>query len=169
MISVPGTSGEIHKQMAFYDVNVFNPFAKSNQKFRLASCFNHHERSKKRSYEQRIVEIDNGSFTSLVFSSSGSMGCAATIFYQRPAHLLAEKRNQPYSATMGWLRCHLGLSWPRSSILCIRGSRSRPQFIPQFPDSTELSAAESHTPISPICYYSVLVPHPMPISCFMYL
>ena len=70
-----------HGQKAFFDVKVFNPFAKSNQKFALASCFTHHERQKKRAYEQRVLEIENGSFTPLVFSTTGGMGRLASIFY----------------------------------------------------------------------------------------
>ena len=135
-----------NRQKAFFDVKVFNPFAKSNQKFSLASCFNHHEKTKRRSYEQRIIEVEHGSFTPLVFSASGSMGRSATIFYRRLATQLADKRNEPYPATMGWLRCHLSFSLVRSAILCIRGTRSRANFIPRIPDSTDLAVTELHTP-----------------------
>ena len=121
-----------NRQMALFDVKVFNHFAKSNQKFSLHSSLNHHEKMKKRSYEQRIIEVENGSFTPLVFSTTGSMVRATSIFYWRLAHLLSERRNQSYATTMGWLRCHLGYSLLRSAILCIRGSRSKPQFIPRF-------------------------------------
>ena len=123
---------------------VFNPFVKSNQKFSLHSSLHYHEKMKKRSYEQKIIEVKNGSFTPLVFSTTGSMGRATTIFCRRLAHLLSERRNKSYVTTMGWLRCHLGYSLLRSAILCIRGSRSKPQFIPRFPDSTELTITESH-------------------------
>ena len=113
-----------HGQKAFFDVKVFNPFAKSNQKFALASCFTHHERQKKRAYEQRVVEVENGSFTPLIFSTTGGMGRLASIFYSRLVMMLSEKRQQPFSSTMGWMRCQLSFSLLRSSILCIRGSRS---------------------------------------------
>ena len=110
-------------QKAFFDVKVFNPLAKSNQRFSLAGCFSHHEKSEKRAYEQRIIEVEHGSFTPLVFSTTGGMERQSTIFYSRLASLLAKKRHQPYCTTMGWLRCHLSFSLLRSSILCIRGSR----------------------------------------------
>ena len=42
----------------------------------------------------------------------------------RLASLLASKRDKPYSTTMGWLRCKLSFTLLRSSILCIRGTRS---------------------------------------------
>ena len=130
-------------QKAFFDVKVFNPFAKSNQRFSLAACFSHHEKSKKRAYEQRIIEVEHGSFTPLVFSTTGGMGRQSTIFYSRLASLLARKRHQPYSTTMGWLRCHLSFSLLRSSILCIRGSRSSRHVIPRFPAATDLAVSES--------------------------
>ena len=132
-----------HGQKAFFGVKVFNPFAKSNQKFALASCFTHHERQKKRAYEQRVVEVENGSFTPLVFSTTGGMGRLASIFYSRLAMMLSEKRQQPISSTMGWLRCQLSFSLLRSSILCIRGSRSSHHVIPRFPISTDLATNES--------------------------
>ena len=130
-------------QKAFFDVKVFNPYAKSNQRFTLASCFSHHEKSKKRAYEQRIVEVEHGSFTPLVFSTTRGMGRLASIFYSRLALLLAEKRHQPYATTMGWLRCLLSFSLLRSSILCIRGTRSNRNYIPRLPASFDLAVGES--------------------------
>ena len=53
-------------QDTFFDVKVFNPNASSNKKFTLSSCYNHNERIKKRSYEERINEIEGGSFTPIL-------------------------------------------------------------------------------------------------------
>ena len=78
-----------HGQKSCSDVNMLNPFAKSNQKFALASCFTHHERQKKRAYEQRVLEIENGPFTPLVFSTTDGMGRLASIFYSRLAKMHA--------------------------------------------------------------------------------
>ena len=116
-----------------FDVKVFNPFAKSNQKLVLASCFTHHEQQKKRDYKQRVLEIENGSSTPLVFSTTSGMGRLASIFYSRLAKMLSEKRHQPFSTTMGWLHCHFSFSLLQSSILCVRGSRSNQNVISQFP------------------------------------
>ena len=80
-----------HGQKAFYDVKVFKPFAKSNQKFALASCFTHHKRQKKRAYEQRVGEVENVSYTPLVFSTMGGMGRLASIFYSRLVTMLREE------------------------------------------------------------------------------
>ena len=53
-----------------------------------------------------------------------SLGPAACSFYKRLASMLAEKWNQPYSSTMGWLRCRLSFSLLCFSIMCLRGARS---------------------------------------------
>ena len=125
-------------QMAYFDVKVFNPYTKSNQKFTLTCHFSHHEKSKKRAYEQRIVEAENRSFTPLIFSTIGGMGRLASIFYNRLALLLAEKRHQTY-ATMG---CLLSFSLLHSSTLCICGTRSNQNCIPRLPASFDLAVGE---------------------------
>ena len=63
-------------------------------------------------------------FTPLVFSAAGGMGSAATVTYRRLASLLATKRSQPYSRTMGWIRCRISFSLLRSAVTCLRGARS---------------------------------------------
>ena len=58
-----------------------------------------------------------------------------------------KRREMSHIITMGWFRCHLSFSLVRSAILCIRGTRSKANFIPRVPDSTDLAVAELHTPI----------------------
>ena len=69
-------------------------------------------------------EIEHGSFTPLVFSLTGGMEKAATVFYKRLASLIAVKREQPYSSTLSWLRYSLGFALLKCAIQCIRGARS---------------------------------------------
>ena len=135
------------RQLAFFDVKVFNPNAKSNKKFSLPSCYQHHERIKKRAYEQRIIELEHGTFTPLIFSTNGGMGRLSVIFYRRLASMLADKRHQCYATTMGWLRCHLSFSLLRSSILCIRGSRSHTEYTPKCPQALDLAISETRASI----------------------
>ena len=63
-----GFWGDRH-QSAFFDVRVFNPFALSNRRHTLASCYRQHEREKPREYDQRVRGIEHGTFTPLVFFS----------------------------------------------------------------------------------------------------
>ena len=46
----------------------------------------YHEHSKRKEYQQRINEMDGGSFTPLVFSTSGGMRKSALTFQRRLAH-----------------------------------------------------------------------------------
>ena len=121
-------------QDAFFDVRVFNPMASSNQNHNIKSTFLKHEKEKRRTYDQRIREVEHGSFTLLVFSAGGGMGPAATIAYKRLAAMLAKKRNINYSQMMQWLR---------SAIAAIRGTRSRCN---QHHAIIDLALAEGHVP-----------------------
>ena len=110
---------------AFFDVRVFNSSAPTNRSQQLTANYRRHEQEKCRAYEQRVREVERASFTPLVFAASGGMGQAATVFYKRLAALLAQKRHQPYSTTMGWLRTALCFALLRSAVLCLRGSCTR--------------------------------------------
>jgi hypothetical protein len=53
-------------QTTFFDVRVFNAHAPSNC-LSTNACYRKHELEKRRKYEQRIIEVDHGIFTPLVF------------------------------------------------------------------------------------------------------
>ena len=97
----------------------------SNKSSSLSATYCRHEQEKRRAYEERVKEVEHGCFTPLVFSTVGGMGKAATVAYKRLAHFLSTRRDTPYPKMMGWLRCSLSFSLLKSSIMCIRGSRSR--------------------------------------------
>ena len=110
---------------AFLDVRVFNPMAKSyfNQPL-LATTYNSMEKTKKTKYNERILNVEHGTFTPLVFSCFGGMGTEAQRFYNRLGKKIAEKRNELISTTISLLRTKLSFSLLRTALLCIRGSRS---------------------------------------------
>ena len=84
-----GTIGSLHSSMY---VRVFNPHALSSSNPSLASTYRRHEKEKRRAYQQRILEVEHGSFTPLVYSAAGGMGPAAPVTYRGIASLLAEER-----------------------------------------------------------------------------
>ena len=122
-IAVNGLWGSRYER-TFFDVRVFNPHAPSNRQSNPAACYRKHEKTKKRAYEQRVLEVEHSSFTPLVMSSTGGLGHAANSTYKGLATLLTAKWDQLYSSTMSWLRCRLSFSLLRSSIQAIRGARS---------------------------------------------
>ena len=48
-------------------------------------------------YEQRVHEVERGSFTPLVFSTLGGMSGPTEITYKRLVSLLATKKDQHYN------------------------------------------------------------------------
>jgi hypothetical protein len=103
---------------------MFYPNASSYRSQNLASVYRRHEQAKKREYGERIRNVERGVFTPLVLSTTGGMGREAETFYKCFADMISNKRQQKYSATIGWLRCRMSFASLRSSIMCIRGSRS---------------------------------------------
>ena len=61
---------------------VFNPFVRANSGSPPAALYRRHEREKIRTYEQRVLEVEHGSFTPLVLSATGGMAPLATPFYR---------------------------------------------------------------------------------------
>ena len=103
------------RSRAYFDVSVVCPFAQSHRNTSMSQCYRKNELEKKRCYEQRIREIEHGSFSPLVFSTSGGMGPTATTVYKRIASMMAQKQDKPYSRSLHWIRCKLSYSLLRSA------------------------------------------------------
>ena len=112
------------QQDAFFDVLVFYPGASSYRNSSLASVYRQHEMKKRREYGQRVRDVEHGSFTPLVCTTDGGMAPEATVFFKRLGSILAEQRNETYSATIGWMRTVISFCLLRSSLTCIRWSWS---------------------------------------------
>ena len=112
------------RQSAFLDVRVFHPNAPSYRNSSIPSVYRHHELQKKREYGERVREVEQASFTPLVFSTTGGMGGEALTFYRRLADMLSRHSSTSYSGTLAWIRCTLSFSLLRSATMCIRGTRS---------------------------------------------
>ena len=59
------------EQSAFFDVRVFNLLATSYRNQKLDNTVAWNEREKKRAYSQRVLQVEHGSFTPLIFADSG--------------------------------------------------------------------------------------------------
>ena len=136
-----------NNQRSFFDIRVFNPLASSNRASSANSVYQKHEREKRRGYEQRVREIENGCFSPLVFNTLGGMGPTAQVVYKHLADLIADKLHKPYSTIIRLVRCRLCFSLLRSTITCLRGSR-RPKtnFSSLFTTDPALVVAEGRVP-----------------------
>ena len=67
-----------------------NPHAPSNHQQSLPQTYRKHERAKILAYDERVGEIEHGSFTPLVMSLSGGLGNVAKVCLRRLASMLSE-------------------------------------------------------------------------------
>ena len=111
-------------QKVFCDVRVFDLNAQRYRNTDLKRCFKKNEEEKKRKYNERILQVENASFTPLVFSANGGMDKEGKKFYSRLAEMIAEKRDIAVSDATTFVRTRISFSLLRSMLLCVRGSRS---------------------------------------------
>ena len=110
-------------EMAFFDVKVFNPFARSHLNSSLESVFRSCEKQKKRSYNDRIIQIEHGSFTPVVLSVFGGFGAETGMFIKKLVEKLSEKRGDEPSVVANYVRSKISFELVRSQVACIRGAR----------------------------------------------
>ena len=76
-------------------------------------------------YSRRVLEVEQGTFTPLVFTSTGGMADECKRFHSRLAELLALKKGDDYATTISWIRAKVSFAILRSALLCLRGTRSK--------------------------------------------
>lgn len=111
------------QRSAFFDVRVCHPYADSYREKSTDQVYRQHETEKKRKYANRVMEVEQGTFTPLVFSTTGGMGTECKMYHKRLAELLSSKKGETYSNTMSWLRAKVSFALLRSALLCLRGTR----------------------------------------------
>ena len=79
-------------QMAFFDVRVFNPNARRYAEQELSKTYQLNEKEKKQLYNERITQVEHGTFTSLVLPATWGMGQESSKFYARLSELISEKK-----------------------------------------------------------------------------
>ena len=98
-------------ETAFFDIRVTHVNSRTNKE-------------KKREYLERVLHVEHGSFTPLVFGTNIGMGEESKRFVASLAHQLSVKQNETYAAVITWLRTRLSFEILRSALLCVRGSRT---------------------------------------------
>ena len=71
-----------------------------------------------------LLEVEHGSFTPLIFGTNGGFGQQCSKFLKELARKLSEKTDNDYGNVITWLRTRISMEIIRSSLLCLRGSRS---------------------------------------------
>ena len=114
----------INGQTAFCDLKVFNPLVICHLHHSLPAVHKKNESKKKREHNQRILQVEHGSFTPLVFSCFGGMSRECRCFFSHTAERLANRRKEPKSKISAWIKARLNFALIRSMLLCLRGTRT---------------------------------------------
>ena len=85
-----------------------------NQGKTTSTIFKEQEKEEKRKNQQRVQDVEMGSFTPLVFGTNGGMGADCNCFLKRLAEKLSEKNEEPYHITITWIRTLLSFEILRS-------------------------------------------------------
>ena len=115
----------VKNQRAFFYVRVFYPNARRYKSQPLKRTYVANEKEKKRSYNERVLQVENGTFTPLVFSVFGGMGEECKVFFKRLSSMISEKRNENLASVSSWIRTRTSFALLRSALMCLRGSRHR--------------------------------------------
>jgi hypothetical protein len=114
-----------NKRQAYFDVKVVSPFARSYAHLKPAQLFKMAEKAKIREYGARIREVEHGDFNPLVFTCTGGMAPQCHSVMKHLAEQLSKKQNIQLSVVYGWLRCRLSFALLRTTLLCVRATRSK--------------------------------------------
>ena len=85
----------------------------------------HHENIKKRAYRERVLNVEHGSLTPIVLSTTGGVGLEADKHHKRIAQLISLKKNEEYSHVINYIRTRLRFNLLRSILVAVRGERGR--------------------------------------------
>ena len=114
-------------QRAFFDIKVTHLNAPSYKQKEPSVVYRLHENDKKRKYNRRIIEIEQGHFTPLILSTSGGMGPECAIFIKLLAKKIAQKKNQDQAdviRVVRVLKTEIRFAVLKATLIAIRGTRA---------------------------------------------
>ena len=109
----------------FLDIRVTHPNCLSNRDKTLDQLYHQHEKEKKDQYNLRVIHVERGNFTPLVFLTTGGMAPECKKFFKRLASLIAEKKKENYKDVVSCLRTKLRFAMLKSTLIAIRGFRGK--------------------------------------------
>ena len=83
--------------------------SESQSNSQINTILTNHEQKKKAKYYRRVMEVKHGSFTPLIFTTTGVMGYECAKYQKCLAEKLSEKRGEKYEDVMIYL--HVKLSF----------------------------------------------------------
>ena len=111
-------------QNAYFDVRTTNADNASQINKSIKAVLKSHEQEKKRQYNTRVIEIEQGTFTPLVITVKGVMGNECNRFHKNLAEKISNKTGDRYEEVIKLIRIKVSFLVLRAALLCLRGSRS---------------------------------------------
>lgn len=112
-------------QDAYFDARVTNPLAATAMKMSLSATYGRHEQEKKRAYNHRVMTVEQGTFTPLVFSVFGTAAPECQVFLKHLISKIESKRNENYNDVCNWIRCKLSFMCIKACLMCLSGTRAK--------------------------------------------
>ena len=109
-------------QNTFFDTRITNTNSEYQRHLTPEKIFTKHEREKKRQYNKRIMNVEHGIFTPLVFSVNGEKAKECLKFHKFAAEKFANKSGCRYEKVLSIIKCKLSLLILPASLMCVRGS-----------------------------------------------
>ena len=104
-------------------------------------------------YNQQILKVEHGSFTPLVFSCFGRMSRECSCFFLHAAEHLANRRKEPKSKIITWIKARLNFALILNMLLCLHGA-STPSNVDNI-SKIDLCAIVAESNIKWITYRSI--------------
>ena len=114
-------------ERTFFDVRVLHPNCPSYVNKDMNKIYQAHENEKMKKYNERVLTVERGSFTPLVYTTFGGWGPQATRYHKRLAEKISSKRNEDYSHVLSHMRARVRFSLLRSTLVAVRGERGKRQ------------------------------------------
>ena len=109
----------------FLDIRIVHPTSPTYENKSMQQIYSQNEKEKKRSYNERIIQVEKSSFTPMVYSTLGGIGPEAEKHHKRISKLIAEKKNEEYSDISNYIRTRIRFCILKSTLIAIRGVRGK--------------------------------------------
>ena len=110
---------------SFFDVRVTHPNCLSNRSKPFQKIYEENEKEKKDEYNERVINVEKGNFTPLVFLTSRGMSKECKRFINRLANLQARRKGEEYGDVVRVLRTKLRFALPKTTLIALRGHREK--------------------------------------------
>ena len=102
----------------FFDVRVCHPNAESYKDLTPQQIYRQHENEKKSIYASRVMEVEQATFTPLVFTTTGGMAPECQVYHKRLGNSCQPRKAiEDYSTTLSWIRTRISFAILRTCIL----------------------------------------------------